>query len=417
MLLITAEGLSQLKWAWFKRRRPLQDLTRYDRASRGPLGSLLLLWTLRSRNIVASIGAFVTLAALAIDPFAQQVVRYYQCSIPIPKVNATIPRTNVYQEMGFHLGVGYSTVVQGMQSAINGGIFNPNLASVSFHCPTGNCTFSGQYHSIAYCSSCSDISEDLSLQRVNTTYVSQAYYSNGTTVNQTVPVTLLNTTLPSGLYALSWPSDSIVSNTYFVMQGSEFDGHIEMILGLPVDFLSYGSYVREGCSDAATNDTWYCKGYGAARCELSPCVKTYKVDISGGSLVESLDGPANLSFGESGESGFVSTVPADCLNSRQRQSLIELGYSIGEDTSWIPYSVSIDTFTGDWDTFENLSNASKAIVPKECIYEINGPSQMSISHFLLYLFNGTITPDGSGVLEDQVFCKPCTSLVISHSTV
>src|ERR1700722_1247294 len=103
MLLITAEGLSQLKWAWFKRRRTLQDLTRHDNASREPFGSLLLLWTLRSRNIVASISAFVTLAALAIDPFAQQVVRYYQCSIPIPKVNATIPRTNVYQEMGFHL--------------------------------------------------------------------------------------------------------------------------------------------------------------------------------------------------------------------------------------------------------------------------------------------------------------------------
>jgi hypothetical protein len=249
--------------------------------------------------------------------------------------------------MGYHLGAGYSTVVQGMQSAINGGIFNPGLAGVSFHCPTGNCTFSGQYHSIAYCSSCSDIFEDLSLQRVNTTYVSQVYYSNGTTVNQTVPVTLLNTTLPSGLYALSWPTGAVVSNsTFLVMQGGGFDGYIEMILGLPVDFLPYGGYVREGCSDAATNDTWYCKGYGAARCELSPCVKTYKADISGGSLVESLDGPANLSFGESGGSGFVSTVPADCLNSRQRQSLIELGYSIGEDTNWIPYNVSIDTFTG-----------------------------------------------------------------------
>ena len=397
MLLITAEGLSQLKWAWFKRRRPLQDLTRYDRASRGPWGSLLLLWTLRSRNIVASIGAFVTLAALAIDPFAQQVVRYYQCTISIPEVNATIPRTNVYQEMGYHLGAGYSTVVQGMQSAINGGIFNPGLASVPFHCPTGNCTFSGQYHSIAYCSSCFDISEDLSLQRINTTYVSQAYSSNGTIVNQTIPVTLLNTTLPSGLYALSWPTDTIESNsTYFVMQGSGVDGYIEMILGLPVDFLLDSSYQREGCSDAATNDTWYCKGYGAARCELSPCVKTYKADISGGSLVESLDGPANLSFGEVGENAFVSTVPADCLNSRQRQSLIELGYSIAEDTSWIPYNVSIDTFTGDWDTSENLSNASKAIVPKECIYEIYAPSQMSISYFLTSLFNGAITPDDSG---------------------
>lgn len=392
MLLVTAEGLSQLKWAWFKRRRPLQDLTRYDRASRGPWGSLLLLWTLRGRNIVASIGAFVTLAALAIDPFAQQVVRYYQCSIPVLGVNATIPRTNVYQEMGDHVGAAYSTVVKGMQSAINGGIFNPGLADVSFHCPTGNCTFSGQYHSIAYCSSCSDISEDLTLQRISTAYAVNISDSN-VDFNG---VTLLNTTLPSGLYALSWPIDSSESNsTYFVAHGSGLSGHIEMILGLPVDFLLYGGYTREGCSDAATNDTWYCKGYGAARCELSPCVKTYKADISGGSLVESVEGPANLSFGGLGVSGFASTVPADCLNSRQRQSLIELGYPIEGNTRWIPYNVSIDRFTGDWDTFENLSNASKAIVPKECIYEIYEPSQMSIGYFLSNLFNGAIIPDGN----------------------
>ena len=51
------------------------------------------------------------LAALAIDPFAQQVVRYYQCSVPMVKVNATIPTTNVYQEMGYHLGAGYNAVV------------------------------------------------------------------------------------------------------------------------------------------------------------------------------------------------------------------------------------------------------------------------------------------------------------------
>jgi hypothetical protein len=137
--------------------------------------------------------------------------------------------------------------------------------------------------------------------------------------------------------------------------------------------------------DASTNDTWYCKGCGAAKCELSPCVKTYKADISGGSLVESVEGPANLLFGGEGDI-FASTVPADCLNSRQRQSLIELGYPIEGNTRWIPYNVTIDTFTGDWDT--------KAIVPKECIYEVFGPSQMSISYFLSNFFNGAISPDG-----------------------
>jgi branched-subunit amino acid transport protein len=33
MLLVVAEGLSQLKWTWFRRKRPLQDLARFDMAS------------------------------------------------------------------------------------------------------------------------------------------------------------------------------------------------------------------------------------------------------------------------------------------------------------------------------------------------------------------------------------------------
>ena len=71
MLLVTAEGISQLKWTWFLRKRPLQDMARYDMASRGPWGSLRLLLSLRGRDLVASVGAFVTVASIAIDPFAQ----------------------------------------------------------------------------------------------------------------------------------------------------------------------------------------------------------------------------------------------------------------------------------------------------------------------------------------------------------
>ena len=40
ILLVTAEGLSQMKWAWFRRKRPLEDLASYDMASRGPWVSL-----------------------------------------------------------------------------------------------------------------------------------------------------------------------------------------------------------------------------------------------------------------------------------------------------------------------------------------------------------------------------------------
>lgn len=95
MLMVTAEGLSQLKWAWFSRYRPLQDLARYEKASRGPWRSLRLLWTLRVRDIVSSLGAFVAVAALVIDPFTQQVVQASTCPTAGPKAQASIPRTNL----------------------------------------------------------------------------------------------------------------------------------------------------------------------------------------------------------------------------------------------------------------------------------------------------------------------------------
>ncbi len=48
LMLSVAHGLSQSGWIWFTQRpRPLSDICWYDSASRGPLGSVQLLWRLR----------------------------------------------------------------------------------------------------------------------------------------------------------------------------------------------------------------------------------------------------------------------------------------------------------------------------------------------------------------------------------
>ena len=47
MMIPVASGLGQLKWIWFKKRRVLRDFERYDDASRGVLGALKLLISLR----------------------------------------------------------------------------------------------------------------------------------------------------------------------------------------------------------------------------------------------------------------------------------------------------------------------------------------------------------------------------------
>lgn len=42
----TQACISQLKWTWFKQSRRAIDLERYDQASRGPYGSLKILFRL-----------------------------------------------------------------------------------------------------------------------------------------------------------------------------------------------------------------------------------------------------------------------------------------------------------------------------------------------------------------------------------
>lgn len=93
ILLVTAEGLGQLKWRWLLERRPLDDLVTYDQATRGALGALSHLWRLRLRHPLSSAGALITLAVLTIDPFTQQIIHCYDCSLPLVGLQASIPRT------------------------------------------------------------------------------------------------------------------------------------------------------------------------------------------------------------------------------------------------------------------------------------------------------------------------------------
>lgn len=128
MLLVAAAGLDQLKWRWFEQERPLKDLLAYDNASRGPWGSLVLLWRLRGQQLISSCGAFVTIAALIMDPFAQQVVNIYECRLLAEEGIARIPRSNSFDEYTAYTNTTISNILLPFQNAINDGIFNPGRA-------------------------------------------------------------------------------------------------------------------------------------------------------------------------------------------------------------------------------------------------------------------------------------------------
>lgn len=123
VLLVTAEGLGQLKWAWFASdARPLYDIEKYDDATRGPWGAAALIWRLKTRHLLASLGALVTLLTLLVDPATQQIVDFYECEVPVHGVQASVPRTAMWSAGGNRLGPLQEAMTPSVKTAIDAGI-------------------------------------------------------------------------------------------------------------------------------------------------------------------------------------------------------------------------------------------------------------------------------------------------------
>ncbi|MCJ1386104.1 hypothetical protein MMC17_009229 [Xylographa soralifera] len=142
MLAVVSACLGNLKWRWFMNTRALEDFETFDSASRGPYGAIQMIARKHPMHM-ATIGAVITLLALFVDPFIQQIITYPL--LPIPTSNATVPRSQLYDADIYapHLGSGINVGPEfGMKAAIYKGIFtSASPSDVTPDCATGNCTF------------------------------------------------------------------------------------------------------------------------------------------------------------------------------------------------------------------------------------------------------------------------------------
>lgn len=108
LLMLIAEGISQLKWAHFaEKRQVLYDLQLFDAASRGPWGAFLLLYARKFKPILACIGAVITIIALAMDPCAQQILEFRTLMMQSSSDTAEIRAAAAY-DVAVHDGGGVS---------------------------------------------------------------------------------------------------------------------------------------------------------------------------------------------------------------------------------------------------------------------------------------------------------------------
>ncbi|KAH4007081.1 hypothetical protein HBI56_027750 [Parastagonospora nodorum] len=166
MILPVSESIGQLKWIWFKEERKLADFLAFDNASRGPWGSLILLGTTMCRRLV-SVGAAITVLALAFEPFFQQSVSFPSRNMVTG--NATLSVATSYRRIDdivypVHVEfqwLGINTWAASRSAALD--IMNalsarndPVRPAPSF-CPTGQCTWT-KYSSLGVCHRCQDVS-------------------------------------------------------------------------------------------------------------------------------------------------------------------------------------------------------------------------------------------------------------------
>ena len=134
--------MSRSKWCWFRHQQRLQDLEDMDDASRGPLGSTVMIFQHTIRSICA-IGAVLVILALAFDPFVQQVVGY-------PVRQATTSSSEALTRQAHTLNS--VTATDEMAGNVYAGIYHDNYDRTPT-CPTGNCTWD-PFRSVGWCGEC-----------------------------------------------------------------------------------------------------------------------------------------------------------------------------------------------------------------------------------------------------------------------
>lgn len=258
---------------------------------------LILSFCANISSSLLHIGALVTLLAIAVDPFSQQLVQYSQRLKSSVDGAATIARAQRFSR-GITL-VGTATADYSIQAGIFNALIQEQYALVqqtSFTCPTSNCTWD-PVESLAVCSTCNNLTSQLSR------YNEPGFLYNDLhkrIVSSNVPENSTSLTLPNGLY---------INNIDGVPYHKPAD-HIDFVSGTvqAIFMISFGTSnasrknsFKDSDSllwamsflkmQASRNDTVHSDGWPnvpvlAVECSLSFCVKQYSSFVRHGILYE-----------------------------------------------------------------------------------------------------------------------------------
>ncbi|CAG5185822.1 uncharacterized protein ALTATR162_LOCUS11412 [Alternaria atra] len=287
LILPVSEAIGQLKWVWFQEEAALWDFQSYDAASRGPWGAAMLLIKTRCRHLV-SLGALVTVLALAFEPFFQQIVAYPERMTATQQGITWAARSFVPNYTPILRKFCTDTRSDPTMSAVIDAAFNTpeiGIRPSTATCPTGNCTWPS-YSTLGVCHECQDVSSSLEYHCKNNTSLDRATGFReasdpcGFKINNTF---LVGSTGVVGFRRVTSLTTLIVntSNTAArfdpFLNSTKFRGATLPI----VDF--YIGYTPGGPAAVMRNETPV-----FSECLLTWCVKTLQARVNNGTLEESV---------------------------------------------------------------------------------------------------------------------------------
>jgi len=282
-------------------------------------------------SYLATFGALITVVAMAVDPFSQQVLQYYGCLNAVPESVARVPRANNYSaESVLTFGASRSYSLQPpMLAAMYVGLVKPpqNVSSaLSVQCETGNCTFPADsgaaYTTLSMCNSCTDITKSIVLNNDTSVY------------NWSLPC------LPSQKCA------SISAGGAFSCQ-TEGPGPYDSFFTLECLMLSNG----KPCDGEVPTVCPPTVGF-ATRCSYVPCIREYTAQMTNFVLEEKLISTTNLAVvpgnASTGRDAYFSIATNSTLRNGVRHECSsehwteDTPVAVSENNTMIPYDSGVE---------------------------------------------------------------------------
>lgn len=372
MMLSITEGISELKWQWFTKPQPLIDVNAFDSASRGPWGSLMFLLKFR-RHLLASFGAFITICALAIDPFSQQVLDYRNCLEPNDSLTARISVTNRYTHTGGHIAGDENAMDNVMTLSIYNGVLlsvENDLSPLYVTCPSGNCTFASDngatYSSVAICQKSQDITQHIQ--------------------NDTVANGMSSYSLPSGARLFIGFLLSSVVIDFSNRVSYEADELTDMLFTFDALMYSSNSKVAHPA-----------EGPFAVRSSIYPCVKTWGANITSNEIKET---EITSVLMERSFANSYTYLTNQTLRNGTWQACNPTSHMTDINTISVAKNQDGSTFVPSFFA-NNVENGTTLWYPLDCTWTFGGSNARAIASFLHDLFNyKNVTVAGIAPLGD-----------------